>query len=195
MQVSQYPSRQFGPDKSTENLLIAPVRQGYPVEVVLLHELIENICAQHDCSRDGYHQARIPVEYPVLLNYRIDKSQSPGFPADRSFADPRENEVLIEFLLVKYRDHRPAFTNTITGNGFIDVAPDLIHIPEILIPDILEALGNGEQCPGIQPFGNIIPPCVVFEYLIGNLKYLLLKGRKVSCPVNSTLCFRVAYTT
>ena len=114
--------------KCAQDLLVAAVGKGDLIEVVLLHELIEDIRAKNDGPRDGDDNILEFVGEPVPFDQRIEKGQSAGLSADRSFADPGKLEVFIILFTVEIGNDTPCFVDPESGDGIEDISLCLIHI-------------------------------------------------------------------
>ncbi len=127
----------------------------------------------------------------MFLYQPVYKRQTSCLTANRGIADPRKQLVLIIAALVEFGYYSPPLPKPETGNGHVQEAPHFIHGVKIILPDVLEQLGNRKQSPCIEPFGEMVPGCMIFERLIRNGKQLLLKALQVSGNCYRLHCFGI----
>ena len=108
-----------------EYLLVAG---GYLVEVVLLHELVEHICAEYHRLWNLYGHSRKSVEFRVHLYHVVQECQTSSLAAERPFADARKVGILVKLAPVEHRYHAYVFHLAILHNGIEDDLPVSVHV-------------------------------------------------------------------
>jgi len=61
-----------------QDILVIPVRQGYGVETVGLHELIKDIGTEHHRFRRGHGEIGVIVQLQVCFHHITNEGQSPA---------------------------------------------------------------------------------------------------------------------
>ena len=69
----------------TQNVLVGSIAQGYLIEVVLLHELVEDVGTQHHCLRNTDLSTRKLVEVGMCLHDIVEERQATSLASERAF--------------------------------------------------------------------------------------------------------------
>ena len=101
-QVLVYMFRQPGIDKAVQNFFITQSRHGQCIQVIFLHELIENLGAENDGMGNGNRHIRIFPKKQVFFQKAVEKGETPGLATDGTFTDPRKTDILIIQMPVEF---------------------------------------------------------------------------------------------
>ena len=161
IEVEHQPRRQICRKEAFEYLLVGGVAQGYWIEVVGAHKLIEDVGAQHHGARNLHTHAIEIVELRILLDDAVDKRQASALAAQRALPDAGKVAVMVEAVALEHCHHAAVLHLAILHNK---VEYQLAHRPvffNMLVAVHLHHLGNGEQRTRIQPTRNIVVVGVV----------------------------------
>ena len=138
-------------EESLENVLVVGVAQCELVEFVGVHELVEDVGAQHNRFGDDHFKVVVLVDILVFLDNVVDERQSASFPAERPLTNAGEVAVLVEPVAVEHGHDAPVSHLAVGDDGIEDVLPVLVHVLQSLVSDFLKKFRDGEQCPGAEP--------------------------------------------
>ena len=142
-------------------LLVAGVAQCNLVKVVLVHEIVKDIGAEHE--RLGYAHGRpgILVELRVALDYVVDEGQSAPLAAQRAVADACEVAVGVELSPVEDGHHADVLHPAVLHDGIEDYLPVRVNVLQLVPGDVLEECRHGEYGPGREPAAHVVAAHVV----------------------------------
>ena len=172
-------ARQCGCKKMLQYLLIAARRQGYGIELVFLHELVENVGTQH--HRAGYLHAHTfeIVEFGIFLYYAVDKRQAASLAAERPLPYAGKIAVMVEAVALEYCHHAAVLHAAIFHYG---IKHGLAHC--LLLGDVVEGVlgehfGYREQRTRIEPSRYIVVIGMIIQRLGGYVENAVLKSSQV----------------
>jgi len=171
--------RQAGFDEVKQDLLVGAIGQGYFVEVVFLHEFVEDIGSEHDGAGDGDDHVVEPVGEAVSFHQGVEERQTAGFPADRALSDAGKLEVFVVFLAVEFSDDATGFVDPEGGDGIEDITFGFVHVVKFRHADFPEHLCDGEERAGIEPFGEVVALHMIQQGVVGDLEDLILQRFQV----------------
>ena len=108
-QVVAHALRQPRRHEAAQYLCVGGIAQCHGVEVVVGHELIEDVGAEHHSARYGDGEAVEIVELRVAFDYGVDERQAAPFAPHRPLADACEVGVMVEALFFEFGHHAAVF--------------------------------------------------------------------------------------
>ena len=181
-EVAQQPHGQPGTLEVPQYLLVRDVAQGYLVEFVGVHELVEDVRAQHHGLRYAHLYAGVLVEVGVPLQDVVDEGQSAPLAAEAAVADAGEVGVLVEPLPLEYRHHALVLHPAVCHDGIQYYLPVCVHVLQAVPRDVLQELGDGEQGAACQPAAHVVVADVVEQALSGHRHDVVLQVLEVVQP-------------
>ena len=108
---------QLGAQEVFEYDVVGSVAQCYLVEVVGIHELVEDVGAEHHGSWYGHLNPRQLVHLRMSLYDVVEESQSTSFSSERSVANSCEVAVSVEFSPVEHSHDTDVFHLSVLHYG------------------------------------------------------------------------------
>ena len=175
LQVADQAFGQPGLQECTENLFVRNVRKRNLVKFVRVHELVKDIRTEH--HRFGYHDIRVVerVQFRMLLDDVVQKSQATPFSAQRPFTDTCEIAETVETVAVEHGYHALVLHPAVAHNRVIYDLTMGIHVLERTPCDMFQELGYGEQCPRAQPTRHVVARNMIKERFLGQSEDIVLK--------------------
>ena len=158
-----------------QNFLIGRVAQGNRIEVVFLHELVENVGTEHHRLRNLHAHAGKSVKVGMPFYNAVEKGQSASFSAERTVADTRKMGIFVETASVEHSHDSEIFHVAILHNRVENNLSRRIDILQLRPLDRLEELRNGENRPRRQPSADVVARHMVEHRLVGNLENAVLQ--------------------
>ena len=146
-----------------ENLGIVHIGKRELIEIVRLHEFLEQIGAEHHGL--GNHDGGVveAIDFGVGFDEIVDESQTAPFAAERTFADAGEIGVAVETIAAEYGDDTAVFHQPILHDGFKDDAPVGIEVAQFFPRELFHKLGRGKQRATAEPTRNVVARDVIEE--------------------------------
>ena len=148
-----------------ENLFVGHVAQSYRIELVGLHEFVEDVGAQYYGARDGYCDAVKTVADGIFLDDRVYEGQTAAFASERSLAYAGKVGVLVEAVLAEYGHDAAVFHLAIFDDEVKEQLPHLGGVADVAEPVLLDDLGYREECARVEPARDVVERRVPVECL------------------------------
>ena len=192
LQVGLHLLRQLGLQKGLQNLLVGRVRQGFGIQSVALHELVEDISAKHHSARNGYLHPGREIARRTVFDEGVDEGQTAPFAAHGALSYARKVGIAVKAVALVDGHHTPVFHAPVSHNGVEDELTHrrcLVHGGEIAL---LYGVGNGKEGARVEPaahgvggtepeegFGGYVEDVFLQLGKIADTHYLHLRGRVV----------------
>ena len=155
-QVVAHPFWKPSFEEGGEDLFVGGVAQGQRVEVVVGHELVENIGTEHHGARYGDGDAVEIVALGMFLDYRIDECQAASFASEGPLSDTGEIGVVVEPVFPELCHHTTVlhlavFDDEVEEQPFYG-RRFLNGIEPVPFYDV----GDRKHGAGIQPARNVV---------------------------------------
>ena len=108
------------------------IAQSYVIELVFLHELIEEICTQHHRSWYGHAGILKLVELGMTLNDIIEESKTTALASQRAFTDTGKVAVTVELSTVELCHHTYVLHLSVLHYGLEDNLSVGINILQLM---------------------------------------------------------------
>ena len=145
---------------STEEVLqddiVGGVAQGNLVEVVLLHELVEDIGTEHHGLGYAHAGPRVLIELGMGLHHIVEESQATALAAKRTVANAGEMGILVKLTTVEHGHHTNILHVTILHDGVEDNLPMGINILQLVPSDVFQEVGHGEDSASREPTTHVV---------------------------------------
>ena len=147
---------QLGMQESMENLVVGGIAEGDLVEVVLLHEAVEDIRTQDDRLRNLHRCVRESVEVGMPFDDIVEEGQSASFPAQRTVADAGEMGIAVELMTVEQGDDAHVAHPPVGDDGIEDDLPVHVHVLQLMPGDALQEGRYREDGAGGEPAAHVV---------------------------------------
>ena len=137
--------RQLRLEECLKYLIVRGIAQCDLVEVVLLHEIVEDVCTEDDGLRYLYGGSRISVEVWVRLYYMVKERQATSFSTKRALSDACEVRILVEFLPIEDRHYTLIAHPAVFHYGIEDYLTVDVDILELMPRNVLKKLRYRED--------------------------------------------------
>ena len=114
--------------KVLKDNFVRRITEGDAIEIVLLHELVKDIGAEHHGLGNLYGSPTETVEVGVRLDDVVEESQATSLAAERTIADTREMGIAVELATIEDSHHAKVFHVAILHDGVEDDLAVSIHI-------------------------------------------------------------------
>ena len=111
-----------------ENLLVGGVAQRHLVEVVGVHELVEDVRTQHDGLGDGDAGVVEGVELRAHFDDVVEEGQAAALATQGALADAGEMRILVVFASVEDGHHAHVLHPAVFHDGIEDDLPVGVHV-------------------------------------------------------------------
>ena len=155
-EVFHQPFRQAGTEEGIQDHLIGCITQGYLIQVVCIHELVEDVGTEHHRLRDGYRCVVKLLEFRMTLHHVVDEGQTAALASQRTFANAGKVRVAVETVALENRYHPPVLHLAVLHNGFEDHPSVLVHILYRVPRNLLQELCWREHGTRVQPTRNMV---------------------------------------
>ena len=130
-----------------QNLLVRRFGERHAVEVVLLHELVEDVGAEDDGLRYAHRHVLKGVHVRVAFDDVVEECDAAPLAAQRAVADAGEVAEVVEALAVEDRHHALVLHPAVGDDGVVDDFAVLIDILQRLPCYFLQELRYREESP------------------------------------------------
>ena len=165
---------QGGPFEGLQNFLIGCIAQGDGVEVVLLHELVEDVRADDHCF-GNVHVEVVGCERGIPLHERPHECQAASLAAQRAVADAGEVAVLVEAFLLVDGHHAGILHFPVAHDDVEDELPRLVHVGVLVGIVRLQDFGGREHGARVEEARKMVVRQVVAQGVVRNLENLFLQ--------------------
>ena len=173
---------QLCPEEVFQDFLIAGIAQCNLIEIVRLHELVEDVRTEHDGLRDTDLGVIETGELRMHLHDVVKESQATSLASQRAVADAGEVGIAVVLVTVEDSHHADVLHVTVLHDGIEDDLPVDIHILKLVPSDVLEIFRHGEDGPGAQPAAHVVARDVAQHRLAGYLEDVVLQLLEVAHP-------------
>ena len=148
-QVVEHAAGQVALLEAGKDFLVAGVAQGDGIEIVSLHELVEDVGADDHSLGDVYGEA-LALELGVALDHRTHEGEAAPLASERTVADAGKIAVLIEAVfLVDGHDagilHAPVLYDEVEYQ-----VARLVHVLVVVYVDLTQNGGRREHGPRVE---------------------------------------------
>ena len=142
-------------------LLVAGIAQRYGPQVVLLHELVEEVGTQY--HRFGYRYLGLfeLVQLGVALDDVIEECQTTALTAQRTLADTGKVSIAVELQTVEHSYYTNVLHPTVLYDGVEDNLSVGIHILQLMPGNMFQEGRNGEDGTCGKPAAHVVATYVV----------------------------------
>ena len=173
-------------------LLVGSIAQGNGIQVVLLHELVEEVCAQHHRLRYRYLCILMLVHFRVALDDIVEKSQSTPLSAKRALSYAGKVGVAVELQPVEYGHYAYVLHPAVLHYGVEDNLAVGVNVLQLVPRDVLQECRYREDGPRGQPSAHVVSRHVVAQRVGGNLEDVVLQLLEARHAGYLLMCLRVA---
>ena len=139
-----------------QDLLVRSVAQRDGIKVVLLHELVEEVGAEHHRLRNHHLRLFILIKFRVALDDIIEKRQTTALTTEGTLTDTGKVGIAVEFQTVEDSHNTDVLHPTVLYDGVEDDLTVGINILQLMPGDVLEESRHGEDGTGTEPAAHVI---------------------------------------
>ena len=183
---------QLSTEEVLQDDLVRSVAEGDGIEIVLLHELVEEVGAKHDGLRYRHLGTLILVQLGVALDNAVEEGQAAALAAERALADAGKVGIAVELQSVEDGHHADVLHAAVLHDGVEDNLPVGIDILQLVPRDVLQEGRHGEDGAGREPAAHVVAHDVVAERVGGNLEDIVLQVLQRGDAGNLLVGVRVA---
>ena len=158
-----------------EDFFVRRIAEGYGVEAVRLHELIENVGAEHNGARNGYWYAVEIVADRIFFDDRVNESQAAAFASERTLADAGEVGVVVEAVFLEDGHDSAVFHLAIFYNQVEEQLAHLRGIFQVAEAVVFDHLCNREHGARVEPARDVVERGMPVEGLGGDVEDVFLQ--------------------
>ena len=146
-----------------QNHLVVGIAQGDGPQVVLVHELVEEVGAENDGLRDAHFCILELVQFGMVLDDLVEERQATSLATERALADTGEVGVAVELQTVELSHDTDVLHATVLDNGIEDNLTVGIDILQLMPCDMLEEGRHGEDGTGREPAAHVVTADVISQ--------------------------------
>ena len=158
-----------------QDLLVRSIAEGNTPEVVIVHELVEEVGAQHHCLRNLHGGILKLIQFGVALDDVVEEGQSAALAAQRAIADAGKVGIAVKLQTVEDGHHADILHTAVLHDGIEDNLAVGIDILQLMPGDMLKELADGEDGTGTKPAAHVVARYVVLERVGRNLEDIVLQ--------------------
>ena len=156
-------------------LLVGRVAQGYRPQVVLVHELVEEVGTQHDGLRNLHRGILELVQFRMTLDDVIQERQATALATQRTVADAGKVGKAVELQAVEDGHHADVLHPSILHDGVEDDLTVSVQVLQLVPRHRLQELADGEDGPCTQPSAHVVAADVILERLSRDVEDVVLQ--------------------
>ena len=161
-------------EEMSQDFVIACIAQSYGIEIVALHERIEDIGTKDNCLRNLNRGIVVLIELRMALDDIVEKCQTSALASQGALTYTGEVGILVELHTVEDSYHTDILHVTILHDGIEDDLSVSIHILQFLPGDMAQESRHGEDGTGTEPTAHVIATDVIEHRVVGNLEDIVL---------------------
>ncbi len=162
LQVAQQAHGEARAQEMGQHLLVGDVAQCHLVEVIGIHELVEDVGTEHHGLGYSHGHALHLVEVGVTLEQVVDEGQAASLAAQTAITDAGKVGILVETLALEHGHHALVLHPAVGHDSVQDNLSVCVHVLQALPGDALEKLRDGEEGTAGQPAAHVVV-CYVVE--------------------------------
>ena len=166
---------QLGTQKGVQDFVVGRIAQGYLVEIVLLHESIEDVGTQHHRLRNLHRGVGKPAELGMPLDNVVEESQSAPLAAERAVADTRKVGIAVELAAVEDGNGAYVLHVAILHDGIEDDLLVGIYVLQLVPCDVFQEGRHGKDSPRTEPPAHVVARDVAQHGVVGDAEDVVLK--------------------
>ena len=179
-EVVAQPLREMRLEEAGEDFFVGGFAERQRIEFVRLHELVEDVGAEHHGAGEQHRGVVKTVEVGVTKDDVVEERQAAPFSAERTIADALEVAVLVKAVAIEDGDHTLVLHAPIAHDGVEDDLTVGVDVLEFVPGDVAEELGNGEKCSRAEPARDVVVANVVEEGFGGQGEDVVLQVLEVA---------------
>ena len=166
---------QLCPHEMLQDFLVGGIAEGNAPQVVLVHELVEEVGTQHDGL--GYLHGSVVelVEFGMALDDVVEECQTTALTAQRTVADAGKVCIAVELQAVEDGYDTDILHPTVLDNGIENDLTMCIDILQFMPSHRLQELRHGEDGTGTEPATHVIARNMIEHRVVGNLEDIVLQ--------------------
>ena len=165
---------QLSPHEMLQDLFVGSIAESNGIEIVLLHELIEEVGTEYDGLRNRHLSILVLVQLCMPLDDIIEESQATTLATQRTVANTGEMAIGIELQTVEYSHHADVLHAAILYDGVEDNLTVGIDILQFMPGDMLQEGRDREDGTGTEPTAHVVSRHMVEHRIVGNLEDIVL---------------------
>ena len=166
---------QLGTQEVLQDFLVGGIAQGNAPQVVLVHELVEEVGTEHDGLRYLDGGILKLVQLGMALDDVVQKRQATALAAQRALADAGEVGVAVELQTVEDSHDTDVLHAAILHDGVEDNLAVGVDILQLVPRNGLQELRHGEDGARTEPAAHVVARDVVEHRVVGNLEDVVLQ--------------------
>ena len=139
-----------------KDLFVGSITQRYRIEIVLLHELVEEVGTENDGLRNRHLRILILVQFGMTLDNIVEERQTTTLASQRTLTDTGEVAVGIELQTVEYGHHANVLHPSILYDGIEDDLTVGIYILQFVPRDVFQECRHREDGTGTEPAAHVV---------------------------------------
>ena len=173
-------------------LVVRSVAQGYLIQVVLLHELVEHVGAEYHGL--GYLHARSGkrIEVGMSLDDVVEECQTTTFASQRAFAYACKVRVGVKLHAVEHSHYAQILHVAVLHDGVEDDFAVGSNVLQTLPCNLLQILRYGENGSCRKPTAHVIARDMIEHRVVWNLEDVVLQFLQRVYAHYLSLCLGVA---
>ena len=174
-EVSYQRVGQLSSHKVLQNLLVRCITQSDGIEIILLHELVEEVGTQYHGLRNRDLCMFILVEFRMTLDNIVEEGEATAFATQGTLTDTGEMAVGIELHTVKDSHDTDILHTTILHDRIENDLTVGIDIFEFMPGNVFQESTDREDGTGTKPTAHVVARHMIQHRLTGDLKDIVLQ--------------------
>ena len=139
-----------------QNLLVGCITQRDTPEIVLVHELVEEVGTEHHGLGNLHVGVLKPVQFRMALDDVVEKCQATALTTQRTIADACEVCKAVELQAVEDGDDTDVLHATILHDGIEDNLAVSVEVLQFVPRDRFQELRHGEDGACTEPATHVV---------------------------------------
>ena len=155
-EVSNERIGQLGSHEVLENLLVRSIAEGDSPEIVLVHELIEDVGTEHNGLGNLHGSILELIEFRMALDDIVEERQATAFATQRAIANAGKVGIAVELETVEDSHNTNVLHATILHDGIEDNLAMGIDILQLVPCNRFQELRHGEDGTSTKPATHVV---------------------------------------
>ena len=174
-EILYQPVGQLGTKEGTKNHVVGRIAQGYLVQLVGVHELVEYIGTEDYGFRNHDGGILKLIELCMAFYHVVNESQTASLSSQRTITDTGKIGITVEAVALEHGYHSLILHLTVFHDGFENNLSVCIDVLKRFPRNLLQKFSYREDGTRIQPARNMVAADMIKERLGRNGKYHILQ--------------------
>ena len=144
---------------------VGDVRKCQGIQGVTVHELFEDVGAEHH-GFGNHHRGILPfVKFGVVLHHAVNEGQSAAFASEAAVSDACKVGITVETVAAEDCHHALVLHSAVADDGLKNHLPVVVEVLKIVDAELFDEFCGGKQRTAVEPAADVVAADMVEETL------------------------------